>query len=190
MLYAKVMTHTQENATAEKVESRPFNEAERTRFHNLLKLAAESPFEGERDSALAAAERMATRHGMSLDEAAMGGPVPDVPKKRPSARRAEKDKARDVARHIHLVDNWVSNDKARRDAALAEAYERGLDSDQNKRAPTQAPRRNGSKRNPRSHAQVLLRETSLPIDEICSLTGLDTYEVVAMKLKLRSGKSS
>ena len=179
------MTRNEAHATKSKTDSLPFNEIERTRFHNLLKLAAESPFEGERSAALAAAKRLATRHGMTLDEAASGGPPPDVLKKPVAAR---EKKVRDVARHVHIMDNWVSNDKARRDAALAEAYERGLDHDGRKRNSVQAPRRNGTKRNPQSHATVLLQETSMPIDEIAALTGLDTYEVVALKLKLRTSK--
>src|SRR3546814_17575845 len=40
-----------------------FTEAERQRFHNLLQLAAESPFEGERANALAADTRLAVRCG-------------------------------------------------------------------------------------------------------------------------------
>ena len=185
------MTHTEDHATDAKAKSRPFNEAERTRFHNMLKLAAESPFKGERSAALAAADRLAKRHGMTLEEAATGGPAPELPEKPPVVRRGPHEvQARDVGRHVHIMDTWVSNDKARRDAALAEAYERGLDNDSRKRNSVQAPRRNASKRNPRSHAQVLLKETSLPMLEICALTGLDIYEVVGLKLKLRAPKSA
>ncbi|NKB48632.1 MAG: hypothetical protein GKS02_04610 [Alphaproteobacteria bacterium] len=184
------MSHTDAQTADKNADSRPFNEAERTRFHNLLKLAAESPFDGERAAALAAAMRLAKRHGMTLDEAASGGPVPELPKKRDVERKGPHHKqARDLGRHIHMMDNWVSNDKARRDAALAEAYERGLDSDARKRGSVQAPRRKGSKRNPQSHAKVLLQETSMPMLEICALTGLDIYEVVGLKLKLRTPNS-
>ena len=48
-------------------DPRPFDEAERKRFHNLLTLANESPYEGERTAALAAAERMAKARGMDLE---------------------------------------------------------------------------------------------------------------------------
>lgn len=190
MLHSQVMTHTDTHAIDAEAETRPFDQSERTRFHNLLKLAAESPFEGERSAALAAAVRLAKRHGMTLEEASTGGPPPEVPNK-PSMTRREKEEAkvRDVGRHVHMMDNWVSNDKVRRDAALAEAYERGLDSDKRKRGGIQAPRRNASKRNPQSHATVLLKETSMPMLEICSLTGLDIYEVVALKLKMRAPNS-
>jgi hypothetical protein len=156
----------------------------------LLKLAAESPFKGERSAALAAANRLAKRHGMTLEEASTGGPPPPAAPNKPSMARRDREEAqsRDVGRHVHMMDNWVSNDKVRRDAALAEAYERGLDADQRKRGSVQAPRRNAARRNPQNHAQVLLKETSLPMLEICSLTGLDIYEVVGMKLKMRASK--
>ena len=36
----------------------------------MLKLAAESPFQGEREAALAAAKRLAKKQGMSLEDAA------------------------------------------------------------------------------------------------------------------------
>ena len=184
------MSHTAVDAADNKAGSRPFNESERTRFHNLLKLAAESPFDGERKAALAAAERLAKRFDMTLDEAASGGPAPEVPKKPKSTRKGPREtQVRDVGRHVHMMDNWVSNDKARRDAALAEAYARGLDSDARRSKSGQAPRRNPSKRNPHSHAKVLLRETRLPLLEICTLTGLDIYEVVGLKLKMRAPNS-
>ncbi len=191
MIYSAVMSQTEVHATDEKAQSRPFNEGERARFHNLLKLAAESPFRGERSAALAAADRLAKRHDMTLEEAATGGPAPELPKKPVVSRRGPHEvQVRDVGRYVHLMDTWVSNDKARRDAALTEAYERGLDHDARKGKSIQAPRRNPSKRNPHSHATVLLRETNLPMLEICSLTGLDIYEVVGLKLKMRAPKSA
>ncbi|MGA1066654.1 MAG: DUF2786 domain-containing protein, partial [Alphaproteobacteria bacterium] len=43
-----------------------------------MKLAAESPFEGEREAALAAAKRLAAKHNMDLrDAAAQSEPEPD-----------------------------------------------------------------------------------------------------------------
>ena len=181
-----VQPKTSSNKT--KNEAIAFNEEERTRFHNLLKLAAESTFEGERAAALAAAERLAKKNGMTLDEAATGNPLPESNKDNLDANKdfvREKRKAQDLARHVHMMDNWVQSDKARRDAALAEAYERGLDNHGKKRNNNQTARRKASKRNPKSHATVLLKETSMPIEEIASLTGLDIYEVVGLKLKMR-----
>jgi hypothetical protein len=185
------MSQTETHATDVNPAPRQFTESERTRFHNLLKLAAESPFKGERSAALAAADRLAKRHGMTLQEAATGDPTPELPKKPPASRRGPHEvQARDVGRHVHIMDSWVSNDKVRRDAALAAAYERGLDREARRQGSVRAPRRNAAKRDPHSHARVLLQETSLPLLEICSLTGLDIYEVVGLKLKMRAPKSA
>ena len=176
---------------AKKQDSHPFNEIERTRFQNLLKLASESTFDGERTAALDAAKRLAGRHGMSLDEAARGVPEPTiVTKKKDKVTDDNKRRAQDLSQHVHMMDNWVSNDKARRDAALAEAYERGLDNYGRKRGNVQAPRRKGTQRHPQSHAKDLLEETNMPIKEIAELTGLDVYEVVGLKLKLRANKNN
>ena len=169
-------------------DSRPFDEAERKRFHNLLLLANESPYEGEREAALAAAKRMVTARGMTLEEAASGGPPPPRPKP-PRKRKASGQQARDLDKAARMTDDWVDADKARRDAALEEARERGLDAEERRRAAAAAnrvPRRNKRKRNPKSHAHVLLSETSLPLEEIASMTGLSMYELVGMKLKLRA----
>jgi hypothetical protein len=38
---------------------------------------------------------------------------------------------------------------------------------------------------PYRHARVLLEETTLPIEEIADITGLDVYKVAGLKLKLR-----
>ena len=184
----KAMVQPKTGSKKTKIESNSFNEEERIRFHNLLKLASESTFEGERAAALAAAKRLAKKNGMTLDEAASGNPLPKSNEDNLDANKGyvrEKRKAQDLARHVHMMDNWVQSDKARRDAALAEAYERGLDNHGKKRNNNQTARRKASKRNPKSHATVLLKETNMPIDEIASLTGLDIYEVVGLKLKMR-----
>ena len=171
--------------------NRPFSDAEQVRFHALLKLAAESPFEGERANALAAATRFAAQHGMTLDEAARREQPPD-----PLPRRAHgfwqtpperNDPAARAASFINLMESYLRADKARREAALREAMARGLDMGPPTDAAKPASRRryNYSRRNPLSHAHVLLAETSLPLQEIVSLTGLDIYQVVGLKLKMR-----
>jgi hypothetical protein len=174
-------------------ESRPFDEAERKRFHNLLLLANESPYEGERTAALAAAKRMSKARGMTLEEAASGGPPPPEPKKKkPRKRKPSGMQDKGMDRASRMTDDWLDADKARRDAALEEARERGLDADERRRqaaAANRVQRRNGRKRDPQSHAHVLLSETSLPLEEIASMTGLDMYELVSMKLKLRRAAS-
>jgi hypothetical protein len=152
-----------------------------------LLLANESPYEGERTAALAAAERMAKSRGMTLEEAASGGPVPELPKE--PRKRKPSGRARDLDKAARMMDGWVDADKVRRDAALQEARERGLDGEERRRqaaAANRVQRRNGRKREPRSHARVLLEETSLPLEEISSMTGLSMYELVGMKLKMRA----
>jgi len=169
--------------------SRPFNDTERQRFRNLLLLAAESPFEGERINAIAAASRLAARHGMSLREAARNDPPPPAetePSQKPTAARWRMD--RDMAAYVHMSEHFIRVDKERRERAMEEALRRGLDAEERRAAeqtPFRRPTMGRSKRNPESHARVLLRETSLPLQEIADLSGLDIYKVVGMKLKMR-----
>jgi len=173
-----------------------FSDAERQRFHNLLQLAADSPFEGERVNALAAATRLATRFGLTLDEAAAGGSVHEPP---PDFDRGDAHMADDIgfrpesldrfARAAHLMDTFIYDDKARRESALRAAQERGLDADELRRSiasTTVKWRAKARRMNPYRHATTLLRETSLSFREIASITGLDIYQVVGLKLKLRS----
>lgn len=172
-------------------DARAFNEAEQTRFRNLLNLAKESPYEGERVAALAAAERMAKSRGMTLEEAAGGGPAPKRPEARyPHFSRKQAKDAFGLAKAARMTDAWTEADKARRDTAMEEARQRGLDEEERRReaaAANRVVRRNNRKRDPQSHARVLLQETSLPLEEICMLTGLDIYQVVGMKLEMRRG---
>ncbi len=177
--------------------SADFTEAERQRFHNLLQLAAESPFEGERSNALAAAERLAKRFGLTLDEAAAGGSAEEPP---PDEARGDAHMADDLgfrpegldrfARAVHLMDNFILQDKARREAAMRAAQSRGLDADELRKAVTssvtQARKTKSRRMNPYRHAATLLRETSLSFGEIANITGLDIYSVVGLKLKLRA----
>jgi hypothetical protein len=139
---------------------------------------------------------MAKQHGMTMDEAAeppdlAAPPLKPARSKTPTERELRKAAAQEFSGVVNLMDHFVNDDKKRREEALAEAYERGLDSEERKAAERQARRpawkskSAGARRNPRAHAHVLLSETSMPISEICSLTGLDIYEVVGMKLKLR-----
>lgn len=168
--------------------ARPFDSDERERFHNLLKLAAESPFEGERRNALAAADRMATRHGMTLEEAAVGG---GAPAQEPTQNEPEPSPdLRAFAHSLHLMDYYLHVDKLRRDAAMKAARERGLEMDETPpqalRSPMRDRRASRRRMNPTRHAAVLLRETSLPFEEVARITGLDVYQVVGMKLKMRA----
>lgn len=183
-------------------------QAERERFHNLLLMAKESPFEGERQNALQAAERMAKRHGMTLEEAARGGgeamqaPTDGRARSKPKPRNAFDDVAAEsaarerayaeMARFMRDMEDHARSDKARREEALKAAYDRGLDAEERRRAERREkermwqPRKNGRKRNPLVHAQVLLRETRLPLTEIASICELDVWTVAGLKLKLRA----
>lgn len=175
--------------TDEDAISGAFTETERERFHNLLKLAAESPFEGERTAALGAAERLAGKHGMTLDEAAVAGRAPPQrpsPKSdRPTKEEAEFNR---FAQSMHLMDYHVHIDKARRDAALEEARQRGLDHEAAPRAKSKqrAKPLHARRMNPERHAAVLLKETELPFREVAEITGLNIYQVVGLKLKMRT----
>jgi hypothetical protein len=175
--------------------------AERERFHNLLLMAKESPFEGERSNALEAAERMAKRHDMTLEEAARSGgeamQKPDAPT--PQRSSFEEAEAESIARErafaemsqfMRDMEDHARSDKARRDEALKAAYDRGLDAAERRRAERaegrdRLVRRNGRRRNPTVHARVLLKETRLPLEEIASICGLDLWTVVGIKLKMR-----
>ncbi|NKB59077.1 MAG: DUF2786 domain-containing protein [Alphaproteobacteria bacterium] len=155
---------------------------EQVRFHNLLKLAKESPFPGERDNALAAAERLASRHGLTLEEAATGATQSQTAQ--PNADTSKF--ARDLAAFVHMTDYQIYLEKQRRDAARQEAEERGLDR-KNKRPPPPPPRqarRSNAKMEPHRHAWTLVRETKMSYQEISSITGLDIYQVLLMKIQL------
>lgn len=166
-------------------------DAKRRRFHNLLLMAKESPFEGERRNALRAAERLASGHGMTLDEAARSGgeeyqqPTPRPP---PSRSRAYAG----MARFMEDVEARLRNDKARYAEALKAAYARGLDARDRKRdgrrtAAYHGPRpRPPRRRAPLAHARVLLTDTRLPLAEVASIAGLDIWTVAGLKLKLRA----
>ena len=171
------------------LEKRPLRGPIRDRFRALLKLASESPFEGERENAMAAANRIAEQHGMSLDEATH-------PSQRHTAvEHAQSDVTKDdvtVSKFSNYFDVSEQNlrmDKERREAALRDAMARGLDKtrqQQSEKAAYRTPARKQSQRSPRNHAQVLLSETAFSVEEIVSLTGLNTYEVIGLKLKMRS----
>jgi len=171
------------------LDKRPLRGPIRDRFRALLKLASESPFEGERENAMAAANRLAEQHGMSLDEAAH-------PTQRLSAAKdAQSDVTKDnftvskFADYFDVSEQNLRMDKERREAALRDAMARGLDKSgerYSEKTVYRNPPRKQSQRSPRNHAQVLLSETAFSVEEIVSLTGLNRYEVIGLKLKMRS----
>ena len=176
------------------------------RFHNLLLMAKESPFEGERRNALEAAERMAQRQGLTLEEAARsGGETMQNPEAPPPPRSTfEEAEAESMARERAFAEmsrfmrgreDQAKSDKVRRDEALKAAYDRGLDAAERRRAEAAGSRdrlvrRNSRRRNPLVHARVLLNETRLPLKEIASICGLDVWTVAGLKLKMREDAAS
>jgi hypothetical protein len=167
-----------------------FNDAERKRFQGLLRLAAESPYLGERENALAAAHRLAARHGMSIEEAA-GMEPPRTAHRRPDSswRRnwfADQDEI-EISRFMHLTDYAIRLAKSQHEAALRAARMRGLDADELARRAQRdkRPRPNNRRMEPREHARKLLTETQLRLKDIVDITGLDIYQVVGLKLLLR-----
>ena len=177
-----------------------FTEAERKRFQGLLRLAAESPYAGERANALAAAMRLAARHEMTVEEAAgVDTPPESMTRRRDPSAMARNMGGRswftdydapEVSAYVHLTDLAIRLAKLQRDAAMAEARSRGLDAEAEaaaRRRADRAKRPTRRRMNPRDHARLLLTETSLRLREIVDITGLDIYQVVGLKLALRPG---
>jgi hypothetical protein len=165
--------------------STSFSESERKRFHGLLKLAAESPFAGERENALAAAKRMAQRHDMTLEEACGDSALPRRQQTGFASQTSETQA--EQARYVHLMDWQIHVAKMKREAALAEARQRGLDAREmaRRRMPEKRFRANPRRLDPWTHARVLLTETNLRLADIVQITGLTVYQVVGLKLNLR-----
>lgn len=127
---------------------------------------------------------------MTLEEAATGrtqGPTDDPDQRSQGAPAVSP--LRDLARVVHLMDYQIQVDKARIAEAMKQAIERGLDVEDERRqrppARFSAQQRSRQRMEPYRHARVLLEETTLPIEEIASITGLDVYKVAGLKLKLR-----
>ena len=171
------------------LEKRPLRGPAKDRFRALLKLASESPFEGERENAMAAAGRLAEQHGLTLDEAAQPTERIAALQSSRSADAQERSKASEFADYFDTTERSLRADKARREAALRDAIARGLDKDKRGSSERTAQRKASKKpsqRNPRNYAQVLLTETAFSLEEIVGLTGLDIYEVVGLKLMMRA----
>ncbi len=166
--------------------AKAFSDADRQRFHNLLKLAAESPFAGERSNALAAAERLATKFGMTLDEAASTVAEPR------QAAPVEESKHHPAAWAAFMMDVEIQADKRRRDEAMAAARARGLDAAERRAAEAAKkarPRTSRARLGRRRFARILLSETKLPFRDIAGITGLDVYQIVGLKLQMRKAEA-
>ena len=157
-----------------------------------MELAKDSKYPGERENALAAATRIARKYDMTVDEAKKWQPTENMVETKfrvPDPFKKQKKKAN--YSNLAKTQQNADAEKARWQAAMDHAKERGLDREQNARQAQQdaATERKGnskSRRNPETHAKILLKETSLSFEEIADITGLDVYKIIAMKLKLRS----
>jgi hypothetical protein len=200
-------------SSGRKTISGGFTKDERRKFHNLLKLAAESPFEGERQAALAAAKRLAKKHGMSLEDAAAdhtGRDEDDAGSEARAKAKAEAAQNRPWAgagydappgfeerwgfarKKAANSQDWraTDEDRERFQEAVEEAKKRGLDENEEREKPAprrqQAQRRSSRRMHPPSHARALLRETTFSIEEIAAITELSVMEITGIKLKMRS----
>lgn len=169
-----------------------FTESERNRFRNLLELANDSKYPGERENALAAATRIAQKYNMTLDEAARWNPEDIAPGKN-MAQQGSYQRPVKSSEVSNLVKNQQNAETEKKlwQAAMDRAKDRGLDKAENAKKAAQeaaSERRQNSKsrRNPTTHATILLKETSLSFEEISDITGLDVYKIITMKLKSRS----
>ena len=125
---------------------------------------------------------------MTLREAAR---TPEAEPEPPPRESPREYTAREMADIVSLSEARLRADKERYERALRDAIARGLDigaAPRGDRAGTAycGVRPQGRKRDSQSFARILLCETSLPLSEIVSLTGLNIYKVVGMKLKMRT----
>ena len=169
-----------------------FIESDRNRFLNLLELAKDSKYPGERENALAAATRIAQKYDMPLEAATHWQPSEDTRQTAPRVTRSYNKKSKNIDySNLAKTQKNADAEKARWQAAVDRAKARGLDREENARKAQQdaAAERKGnskSRRNPETHAKILLKETSLSFEEISEITGLDVYKIITMKLKSRS----
>ena len=188
-----------------------FTTKESSRFRKLLEVANSSTFTGERDAALAAATRLAATHGMTLREAA-GMSEADEPAPRPQARTRPSGFRPDVGAAMRAAGlnrksragvynrfgarapatsdaNHLEAEKLRYDAAMADAFNRGLDAAER----AAAAKARTFVRRPNKHAfrnraefiRVLLTETGMSAREIATTAGVTIYDVFREKLLLR-----
>ena len=191
-----------------------FPEKERLRFRKLLEVAHSTSYDGEREAALDAAARLAGSYGMTLHEAAgMQDPrenkkTKSRPKRQPGFRadfgaaRSESVGswwAQNTRGEQHLEKDSVAADKKRREAALEDAIQRGLDTDEiaaaerKKNAPKrvyQRSKRMSSWRSRPEFVRVLLKETRMSAKEIAAVAGVTVYDVFREKLLMRSSATA
>lgn len=194
-----------------------FPEKERLRFRKLLEVAQSTSYNGEREAALGAATRLAETYGMTLREAAG---MKDLPKKKksvasskrspgfradfgaagPDSVGAWKDSREKTARsQQHLDRDSVAADKKRREQALEDAIQRGLDNEERaaaekkKSTPKRAQSRSGGRNTWRPRPEfvrVLLKETRMSAKEIAAVAGVTIHDVFREKLLMRRAQAT
>ena len=138
-----------------------FPTKKRLRFRKLLEVAHSTGYNGEREAALGAAARMAAAHGMTLREAVgmknlSNEEKPATQTKRPRGFRADFGAAgpesmgswwapreKNTRGERHLDNDSVAADKKRRQEALEDAIQRGLDIEEIAAAERKKARRKG-----------------------------------------------
>lgn len=181
--------------------SESFTPDERSRLHKLLVLAKESPYPGERRAALAAAERLAARKGLSLEDAASFAAHDaemaaereqrEQQKQRESYWQKRSAEDADFARRFHQA--YHAHDSQAAAASRARQRAQWAKDEAERKAAREARearsrsfrRRSGRRIPPTEHAKVLIRETNLPLSEIARITGIELNDLIALKLKLR-----
>lgn len=130
---------------------------------------------------------------MTLDEAAKRA-VEDNATEARAKERAQTHADQDAARRVREAETQRAADKNQWEQAWREAQARGLDESLQEKPKTPPPNltrpKSNRRRNPVVFAQVLLRETGLPLEEIAAITQLDMYQVVGLKLKLRDAEAA
>lgn len=190
-----------------------FSDKDRRRLRQFLELANSTAFDGEREAALAAATRLAETHGMTLREAVgmseaderaatAHRPQPhQPPPHRPSSAQdpfgqfeqkfgfGRKAPNAEQIHQFRTEAERVAHEKRVRDAAMAEAYRRGLDAEEirrKRRAEWLHTRKSSTRWRPRAEfIRVLLRETQMTAREIAQTAGVSVYEVFREKLLMR-----
>ena len=189
-----------------------FPTKKRLRFRKLLEVAHSTGYNGEREAALGAAARMAAAHGMTLREAVgmknlSNEEKPATQTKRPRGFRADFGAAgpesmgswwapreKNTRGERHLDNDSVAADKKRRQEALEDAIQRGLDIEEiaaakrkkgtPKRVYTRADRRSTWRPRP-EFVRVLLKETRMSAIEIAAVADVTIYDVFREKLLMR-----
>jgi hypothetical protein len=178
-----------------------FSAKERERFRKLLEVANSTTYEGEKNSALAAATRLARSHDMSLHEAA-GMQDEDGMRRKARFDRHQKSNRPSASKDTefgetfrakkgthHNQSEFLKAEKHRYEQAMAEAIQRGLNLDKSpisSKRPNYARRSGtGAWRSRPDFIRVLLRETRMTAREIAATVGVSIHDVFKEKLLMR-----